>query len=124
MNIALWIIQILVAVAFALAGFMKVSRPYAQLNARMSWTKNFSPAAVRAIGALELLGAIGLILPPLTHILPWLAVVAAGGLTLTMIGAMVEHARHGDFGRIQPSVVLFVLALFLFVGRLAWAPLA
>src|SRR6266851_1621018 len=79
MNIALWIVQILLALAFAMAGIMKVTQPIDRLETRMGWVKDVGPRGVRLIGSLEILGAIGLILPAVTGILPWLTPVAAVG---------------------------------------------
>src|SRR5689334_13066588 len=118
MNIVLWIVQILLALAFLMAGTMKATQPIDRLTARMSWVNSLrSPRLVRVIGALEVLGAIGLILPAVTGIMPWLTPVAAIGLVLTMIGAMLLHARRGEVSHIAPNVVLLLLAAFIVVGR-------
>lgn len=61
MNIALWIVQILLALAFALSGFGKVSQPVEKLRERMNWAKHVVPGVIRLIGSLEILGALGLI---------------------------------------------------------------
>lgn len=122
MNIALWVVQILLALAFAMAGFLKLTQPTEKLATRMGWVNHFPAWAVRLIGALELLGAIGLVLPPVTNILPWLTPVAAIGLVLTMIGAMITHARLREFAQIAAPLVLLLIAAFIVVGRLAWAP--
>jgi len=72
MNIALWIVQILLALVFAMAGIMKVTRPFEKLAENMGWAKDVGLRGVRLIGVLEILGAIALILPAVTGILPWL----------------------------------------------------
>ena len=61
MNIALWIVQGLLAVAFGMAGFMKLSKTKAELAGQMGWVEDFSQTQIRAIGVVEILGAIGLI---------------------------------------------------------------
>ncbi len=125
MNIALWIVQILLALAFAAAGFMKVTQPIANLSKNMGgWVDDFGPRYVRLIGTLEILGAIGLILPAITHILPWLTPVAAIGLVLTMIGAMITHGRRSEFTNMIPTFVLLLLAAFVIYGRFAIAPIS
>jgi uncharacterized membrane protein YphA (DoxX/SURF4 family) len=63
MNIALWIVQVLLALAFAGSGISKLMQPYEKLAERMGYFKDFSPGAIRGIGVLEVLGAIGVILP-------------------------------------------------------------
>jgi uncharacterized membrane protein YphA (DoxX/SURF4 family) len=124
MNIVLWIVQILLALAFGMAGIMKVSQPVDRLETRMGWVKDVGPGGVRLIGTLEILGAIGLILPAVTGILPWLTPLAATGLVLTMIGAMITHGRRGEYSRIGINVVLLLLALFVAYGRFAIIPLS
>ena len=118
MNIALWIVQILLALAFLLAGTMKVTRPIEELAKRMGWVNDFKPQTVRLVGTLEILGAVGLILPALTNILPWLTPLAAAGLVLTMIGAMITHIRRGEAYRTPINIVLLVLAAFVVYGHL------
>ena len=124
MNIVLWIVQILLALAFLMAGTMKATQPLDRLVARMQWVKSLRPPRlVRVIGVLEVLGAIGLILPAVTGILPWLTPVAAIGLVLTMIGAMMLHTRRGEAAHIAPNVILLLLAAFIVVGRFVVMPL-
>jgi DoxX-like family len=108
---------------FAMAGFMKTTQPIEKLSARMGWVKDIPPWTVRLIGTLELLGAIGLILPAVTGIWPWLTPVAAGGLVLTMVGAMITHGRRGEFSGIGFNFVLLALAAFVLIGRFMVVPL-
>ena len=122
MNIALWIVQVLLALAFAGAGLMKITQPIAKLVPNMAWVNHFPVPAVRLIGALELLGAIGLIVPALTGILPWLTPLAATGLVLTMIGAIITHVQLKEVPKVAPSVVLGLLALFVAYGRFVLLP--
>jgi uncharacterized membrane protein YphA (DoxX/SURF4 family) len=121
MNIALWIVQILLALAFLLAGSMKVSQPIDKLKKNMNWT---TPGIVRLVGTLEILGSLGLILPAVTHILPWLTPVAAVGLVLTMIGAAIVHVRLKEFSGLAAPIVLLLLALFIVYGRFLLVPLS
>jgi len=72
---------------------------------------------------VELLGGIGLILPAVTHILPWLTVAAAIGLALVMICAAIFHASRREFSMIGFTIVLVLLAAFVVVGRVILAPL-
>ncbi len=124
MNIVLWIVQILLALAFLMAGTLKTTQPIERLAVRMNWVNAIKPPQlVRVIGTLEVLGAIGLILPAVTGILPWLTPVAAIGLVLTMIGAMILHTRIGEGSRIAPNVVLLLLAAFIVIGRFVVMPL-
>jgi uncharacterized membrane protein YphA (DoxX/SURF4 family) len=122
MNIVLWVVQILLALAFLLAGGMKVSQSAEKLRKSMAWTT--SVGTVRLVGILEVLGALGLILPAVTHILPWLTPVAAIGLVLTMIGAAIVHIRLKEFSRLGVPLILFLLALFIVYGRFMVFPLS
>ena len=124
MNIVLWIVQILLAILFAMAGIMKVTQPVDRLEARMGWVKDVGSRGVRLIGTLEILGAIGLILPALTGILPWLTPLAATCLGLTMIGAMIAHGRRGEYSSIGINVVLLLLTLFVAYGRFVIVPIS
>lgn len=123
MNIALWVVQILLALAFGAAGIMKSTQPIKRLAANMGWVNDLVPWNVRLIGILEILGAIGLILPAVTGIWSWLTPVAAIGLVLTMVGAMIVHGRRGEFSRIWFNVVLLALAAFVVFGRFVAVPL-
>ena len=122
MNTALWIVQILLALAFGLAGLMKLTQPKEKLAANMKWVEDFSPNIIRAIGAVEILGALGLILPALTGILPILTALAAVGLVLDMIGAAITHLRRGETPMIAANIVLLLLAAFVAYGRLSVVP--
>src|ERR1700730_4516127 len=123
MNIALWVIQILLALAFLMAGSLKATQPIEKLATNMGFVEDFAPWNVRAIGVLEILAAIGLILPAVTGIWPWLTPVAAIGLVLTMIGAIILHTRVGEASRIAPNIVLLLLAAFIVIGRFVVVPL-
>ena len=118
MNVALWIIAGLLAVAFLAAGAMKVVRTKEQLaEAGMAWVEDFSPGTVKLIGALEILAAIGLILPAVLDIAPVLVPLAALGLVLVMIGAIVTHARRRENPMVVVNLVLLVLAAVVVWGR-------
>jgi putative oxidoreductase len=124
MSIALWIVQIMLALVFALTGLLKVSLPVERLRKRMNWARHAAPGLIRLVGILELLGALGLILPAATHILPWLTAAAAFGLMLTMIGALVLHVRLKEMRMVGGPVLLLLLALFVALGYLFFLPLS
>lgn len=123
MNIAIWIITGLLAVAFIGAGLMKVAQPRAKLAANgMAWTNDYSDAGVKLVGLAELLGGIGLILPALTGIAPVLVPIAAAALTVIMIGAVVWHVRANDTKGALPSLILGILSLVVAITRFGpWA---
>lgn len=122
MNVALWIVQGLLALIFLMAGAMKAAQPKEKLAGNMAWVEDFSAGQVKTIGILEALGGIGLILPPVTGILPWLAPVAAIGLVLTMIGAAIVHQKRDEGSMIGINVVLLLLAAFVAYGRFVLEP--
>ena len=118
MNIVLWIIAGLLAFAFLAAGAMKLAQPKEKLAASgMAWTEAFSPGTIKLIGALEVLAALGLILPAALDIAPILVPLAATGLILIMIGAAVTHARRKENQMIGVNVVLLLLAAVVAWGR-------
>jgi uncharacterized membrane protein len=117
MNIALWIVQGLLAAAFAVAGVMKTTRPKEQLEPQMTWVGRYSAGTVRLIGSAELLAALGLLLPWATGIAEVLTPLAACGLILMMILAAVDHVRHKEYQSVLFNVILGGLALFVALGR-------
>jgi uncharacterized membrane protein len=116
MNVVVWVLQVLLAGAFLFAGITKTTQPKEKLKANMSWTEDFSLGAIKLIGALEILAAIGLVLPAWTGIAPWLTPLAAVGLVLLMIAAAVTHLRLGEAQVIVVNAVLLILAAVV-----AWA---
>ena len=118
MNVTLWIIAGVLAAAFAAAGLMKLAQPKAKLaESGMGWTEDLSDGQVKGIGVLEVLGAIGLILPAATDIAPILTPIAATGLALLMLGAVVTHVRRGEHNMLPVNLLLGGLAAFLAVMR-------
>ncbi|TDV42246.1 DoxX family protein [Actinophytocola oryzae] len=118
MNVVLWIIAGVLAAAFLGAGFMKVARSREDLaKAGMAWTEDFSPGMVKFIGVVEILGAIGLILPALLDIAPVLVPIAALGLAVTMVGAVIVHVRRKETKTMAPAVVLLILSAVVAILR-------
>jgi uncharacterized membrane protein YphA (DoxX/SURF4 family) len=116
MNIVFWIITGLTALAFLAAGAMKLTQPKEKMATQMKWVEDFDQNTIRSIGGLEVLGAIGLVLPRLTNILPWVSSIAAIGLILTMIGAAVVHMRRKE--TIVPNIVLGLLSTVALYGSI------
>lgn len=117
MNIVLWVAQILLAAMFGMAGVLKTFQT-AKAREQFPWAKDRSDAFIRFVGTSELLGALGLVLPLLTGILPWLTVLAAIGLTLIQVLAIfTEHLPKKEFNVIPVNVVLIAIAVFIVFGR-------
>ena len=122
MNIVLWTFQILLALAFLMAGSMKAFQ-YEKAKAQMAWVLAVPHGLVTFIGTVEILGAIGLVLPALTGILPWLTPLAAVGLVTVMVLASGFHFTRREYATIGVNIVLFVLAVSVAYGRFVVAPL-
>lgn len=122
MTIALWIVQALLAAAFIFAGVTKAFR-YAYAHATLPWVKDVPRGLTTFIGVAELLGGIGLLLPALTGMLPWLTPLAAAGLALVMLLAIGFHTTRREWPAIGFNIVLLLLAAFVAYGRFAIMPL-
>jgi MYXO-CTERM domain-containing protein len=117
-NVALWGLQVLLALAFGAAGVMKLVTPVDQLAASgMAWTTALPPIAVTLIGVAEVLGAVGLILPAATRIRPELTPVAAAALGIMQVLAAVFHVARGEGTQVPVNLVLALLAFGVFAAR-------
>lgn len=116
LHIALWIVQGLLALAFGAAGFMKLMTPIAALATAMPWVES-APWLVRFIGVAEVLGAVGLILPSATRVVPQLTVWAAAGLNTIMVLALGLHVYRSEWSALTAPFVLGVMASFVVWGR-------
>ena len=119
MNIALWIVQGVLALAYLAAGGLKVARPREQFVAtgRFDWMKDRSDAQVKLLGAVELLGALGLILPELTGIAPILTPIAAAGLVVVQLGAVRVHLVRNERQALPVNAILLLFAAFVAIAR-------
>jgi hypothetical protein len=124
MNVVLWVVQVLLAAAYLMAGGSKAFQPLEALSKRMTWVPSVPGSFVRFIGIAEVLGAIGLILPMVTNIAPWLTVVAAAGLVIVQLSAGTFHLSRHEGSHVPGNVVLLLLALLVLVGRVAIVPIA
>ena len=110
MNITLWILQVLLAVAFLAHGWLFLSPPpdiAVQMNASLPrWFQLF-------LGVAEVLAAVGLTLPGLTRILPWLVAWAADGIVIVTISATAYHLMRGEMSSAATTLLLFALASFV-----------
>ena len=122
MNIALWIVQVLLGGMFLMAGVMKAFQ-YERARASLPWVKDVPRSLTTFIGISELLGGLGLLLPAITGILPWLTPLAGVGLALIMLLAIGFHASRREARAIGFNAVLLVLAAFVAYGRFLIVPL-
>ncbi|CAM5471685.1 DoxX family protein OS=Streptomyces tendae OX=1932 GN=GUR47_18225 PE=4 SV=1 [Streptomyces tendae] len=119
MNVAYWIVAGLLAAFYLYGGALKVVRSRAGLRPMMAWVDSTPMPAVRAIGLVEVLGAAGLVLPPLTGVAPWLALAAAVGFVVLQIAATGVHLRLGD-RRVALNLALLVTAAVTAALATAW----
>ena len=117
MNIALWIVQVLLAAMFIFAGVNKAFR-YEHARSSLPSVKDVPRGLTTFIGVSELLGGLGLLLPALTGVLPWLTPLAAGGLALVMLLAMAFHVTRREWPAIGINAALFCSAVFWFKAGL------
>ncbi len=120
MILLLWVLQVLLAVAFFAHGLLLLFPPAAiveQMNASLSrWFQLF-------IGVAEIMAAVGLTLPGITRIQPWLVPCAAAGLMIVMISATIFHISRGEVSSAVTTAVLLVLATFVAYMRWRVAPI-
>lgn len=124
-NIGLWVAQIVLAAVYVMAGFMKLSQPIDALVASgMTYAGDYPELLTRFIGTMEVLGAIGIILPAATRIMPKLTALAALGFSVIQILAIALHSTRGEFQVLPVNLVLLALSLFVLWGRTRKAPIA
>ena len=119
MNVALWIVAGLLAVVFLVSSTTKLFVPKEKLAAIHGgeWVEDFSPGALRAIGVVELLGAVGLILPAALGIAPVLVPLAASGAVLLFVGAVIMRLRRGEKATVVLDLAYLAMAAFVAWGR-------
>ena len=123
LHIILWVAQVILAGMFIMAGMMKSTQPIVDLSKSVPWTANVPVTLVRFIGVSELLGGIGLLLPSLLRIKPILTPIAAIGILLIMVFAMVYHIVNGETNVIGINIAFGLVAAFIAWGRLKKAPI-
>lgn len=121
-HVTLWAAQILVAL-FLITGAALKFQPIEKITPMMPWTGQVPAAVVRWLGVIDLLGALGLILPSLLRMKPLLAVWAAIGVVVLMICATVFHVSRGEASVIGMNIFCAFIAIFIAWGRLKKAPI-
>lgn len=121
-HVTLWIAQILLAGMFLAAGVMKTLTPIAELSQSLPMAAEM-PILTRFIGIVELAGGLGLLLPAALRIWPQLTVLAAAGLGLVMVLALIFHIARGEYASIGINIALGTVSTFIAWGRLHKAPI-
>ena len=116
-DIALWIVQGILGLAFLAAGGMKLVTPIAEMAAQMAWVNDVPELLVRFIGASEVAGALGLVLPAALRIQPRLTPIAASLLAVVMVLAAATHISLGELGHTAPNIGLGGMCAFVAWGR-------
>jgi hypothetical protein len=111
MTLALWITAVLLTVVYLGSGGVKVIRSRTQLEPQMAWVKGATGWQVKVVGALEVLGALGVILPLATGIAPILTAVAALCLALVQVVAIPVHVRIKELRSLPVNILLLLLAV-------------
>ena len=120
MHVALWIVTGLLAAVYLFSGGAKLTMTKDKIGAMApsaEWVGDFSDRSVKAIGALEILGAVGLILPAVLDIAPILVPLAALGLAMIMLGAVITRIRRHELTVMVADLVYLGLAGFVAWGR-------
>lgn len=121
LNNVLWVVQVLLALAFFGAGFDQAGN-YDDARRRLPWVGTLSREQAIVIGALEILGAIGLIVPAWTGTIPSLTVLAAAALAVLMGLAVVFHARRHEIPQLGFTAFFGVVAALVAFSRIVVAP--
>ena len=122
LNITLWVIQVVLAVMYLMAGYQKAFGDLAVVVKTIFWVAYTPAPLVRFIGTCELLGAVGLILPAALKIRPQLTTLAAAGLSLIMLLANIMHIYRGEYYVLPMTLLLLAMAAFVAYGRWKLAP--
>ncbi|SMX68639.1 MULTISPECIES: DoxX family protein [unclassified Brevibacterium] len=125
MNIVLWILTGLLAIAFGVGGATQLiltKERYRSLANSQHWVDDFGAAHVKAIGTIKIIGVIGLVVPPLIGLLPLLSPLAACGLMLVMTGAATTRFRRSEWALMAGDVTYLLAFAFLAWGRFSLAP--
>jgi hypothetical protein len=123
MNIVIWILQILLAFAAVNHGWLMWSFPKSAQASRMIYMQAIPSGLRHFIAVAEILAAIGLVLPALTGILPWLTPLAAVGIAIIMVSAVIFHILRKEYPNIVLNLILLILATIIAYGRFVIAPL-
>ncbi len=118
LRVSLWAAQVILFLLFGIVGFMKVTQPIPVLSRTMAWVADAPVGLVRFVGVAEVAGALGVLLPTLTGIAPWLTPLAAAGLGTVMLLAILVHLARGEFSGLALPIVLAVVSAFVAWGRL------
>lgn len=116
-NLTLWVLQLLLAFFFVMAGYSHALAPFDQVASQATWMNDVHRWFSRFIGFAEIAGGLGLILPSALRLAPWLTPAAALGLATIMLLAIPLHVFKGEAGVIWIHALIAALAMFVAWGR-------
>ena len=115
---SLWLIQILLAIGYGIAGMMKIVTPIPELAMDMAYAGDAPEWFVRGVGYLEVAGAFGIVLPAALRVMAWLTPLTALCFSLVQITAIGIHANYGETAQFLPfNLILLSMSLFVLWGR-------
>jgi uncharacterized membrane protein YphA (DoxX/SURF4 family) len=117
MNTIIWVAQGILAAVFLGAGLLKLTNTRATLKDKTPYVEDFTDGQVKTIGTLEVLSAIGVVLPAALKVLPALSPIAACGQALTMVAAAATLIRRGEHAHVPLNLAIFALAVFVAIER-------
>jgi uncharacterized membrane protein len=117
-NVALWVLQAILAAVFLATGLNKTVRSKDGMVAMSHWWQAWPAGAIKALGVAELLGVVGILLPWATGIAPVLTPIAAIGLAVVLVGAAGTHLRYREYKVVPAVLVLLAAAIVVAAGRL------
>ena len=117
METIIWVAQGILAVVFLAAATLKLTNSREDLKGKTPYVEDLTDAQVKVIGTIEVLGAVGVILPAALNVAPILTPIAACGLALTMVVAAATLLRRGEASHVPLNVVIFALAVFVAIER-------
>ena len=128
LNIVLWVLQGLLSLVYLAHGWLFLTMTPAKAKQMAQRNPNMKPLSLPPalrifVGIIEPVGVLGLLLPGITHILPWLTPLAAAGLAIIMVGAIFLHLSRRETSQVIATAVLLLLLLFLVVMRWQVQPL-
>jgi uncharacterized membrane protein YphA (DoxX/SURF4 family) len=121
MNSLVWVFSVVLALVFLIVGLVRVFK-YELAKERFPWVNDVPRALVTVIGIAEIMGALGLVLPAATGILPWLTPVAAAGLAILMLMAGTFHGQRREYQEASVNALLLIMTALIAYAR--WPLLA
>lgn len=117
MDSALWVVQIVLAASFLIAGTIKSIRSRESLAPMLPWVDSVSTPTLRLVGVTQLAAGVGLVVPPLVDVATFLTPLAAAGLAVTMVLAGTLHVRRREPQALIVNAIIFAMAVFVAWGR-------